>query len=279
MKWWVKEIGHKWVKMLYIKCIETRILKKAAAIHFLSETERCASSDYLPNNVWSFIVPNGINVQQFKIDPHMRVALRNKFGVPERAIILLHAGRIHPQKNMHLVIESLKLLQRQDLYYFIVGPIDDEKYYNNLKAQLRKYGLTDRVIFVGPVPYSEIAQYYAFADLLVMPSKVEGLSMTVIEALTCALPVVVSERVANAQEILANEAGLVIKPNVEDLLTAIRSLTACRDGLKKMGANAFQMARRFYDVTVVAGLMKQAYIDILSEERSEALKWKKSGRR
>jgi len=274
MRWWVKEIGYPLPKTIYMKFIENTVLRRAAAIHFLSETERIESSPYLPRSLWSFIVPNGVNIQHFRKRPGIRAKLRSKYGVPQNAVVLLHVGRIHPQKNIHLVIEALALLREPDLYYFIVGSIYDKGYYNAIIKRITTHGLNANVHFVGSVPSSKVRLFYAFADLLVMLSKVEGLSMSIIESLACSLPVIASNRVANAQEILNYGAGAVIRPNVNELAESISTILSNKRILKEMSNNASQMVKHEYDIVKVASLMKQAYLDILSGDKSASLKWK-----
>ncbi len=78
-----------------------------------------------------------------------------------------------------------------------------------LRRRAASLGLADRVIFAGRIAESDKVGYYNAADLFVSPSSLEGFGFTVGEAMSCGLPVVVSDRGALPELVVNGEGGFV----------------------------------------------------------------------
>ncbi len=123
------------------------------------------------------------------------------------------------------------------------------------------------------MPAEEVVKWYSIADLLTLPSKVEGLSMTSIEAMACSLPVLASNRVANFHEIEQDQAGLIVEPNTSSIVSALNSILEERQLLNRLAENTVRSAINRYDIDQVASLMLTAYEDILAGNRSTSSQW------
>lgn len=272
MEWWMQNIGRGQLKRFYLWRTGHEVIEDAAAIHFLSDTERDRSRTYT-STVPSFVVPNGIHVGEFSepaIDGRER---RTHYGVPKDATVLLHLGRVHPQKNIHLTVDAVAELvaSGEEVYYVVVGPVSDAAYHRRIVEQVEDHGIQRHVQIHPPVPRARLKEAYSIADVLVQPSKVEGISMTLIEAMARSVPAIVSDKVGNATEIREWDAGEVIDSRSDAIVDAVSSLEADRH--EELSANAWEMAREVYDIPKVAQRMEQAYEDVLSGDRTEALRW------
>jgi len=274
MAWWMRDIGHRYWKIIYMRLFESRVINKAAAIHFLSKGERESSRAYIHGRP-SFVVPNGIRQEEFECQPQAKAHMRKRHGVPDEATLLLFLGRIHPQKNIHLMIQALAQLQdvAQRTIFFIVGPVGDARYYQSILETIRSTGLNDRVRIFPPISRAEVPGWFAMADLLVLPSKVEGVSMSVIEAAASGVPVLISNRAANYREIEEDRSGVVVEPRIESILEALRSLLSDPQLLTQLSQNARSSARKRYSIERIATQMLTAYHDVLTGTRSEGLAW------
>lgn len=273
-EWGIKKIGGRLLKKLYMYLVDSRVIKKCTAIHYLCEEERRLSTAYDYARP-SFIIPNGIDINQYKRDQTFRNKLRKIHGITGNDFIVSSVGRIHPVKNIHLMIESIKDLSKKfnHLYYFIIGPISDEKYYHSLKKLTIDYDIDHFVRFVPPVHQSDIVAWYSFSDLLAMPSTIEGISMTLIEALSCSLPVMISGNVANFKEIENDDAGIVVGLNSPSITKALSGLLSSPGSIKHLEKNALNSAHTRYDIKNVASLMINAYDNILTGKRDKQLCW------
>ncbi len=278
MDFWVKEIGNRILKYLYLKIIGYKIINGANAIHFLCEGERERSKKYLEGKE-SFIVPNGIDIKEFYYNNDAdKKGLRQKLNLPIEDILFLFVGRIHPLKNLDKIIFSLREIWNFNIYknftFLIIGPVTDSKYYEYLNELTKKGGLTGKIIFSPPEDRDKLKKFYWVSDILLLPSIVEGISMTLVEALSSSLPVLISNRVANYKEIEEDKAGIVVNPTVEEITNAFKKIFGNPELLKQMSINARKSAEKRYDIDKVADLMIKAYEDVLTGRRSPELQWR-----
>ena len=139
--------------------------------------------------------------------------------------------------------------------------------------KITEYGLDSIVRFFPPVKRDQVTDWYSMADLMVLQSKVEGISMSLIEAAAAGLPVLVSNRVANCYEIAKDKAGIVVDPNDGAVASALRTILSAPSLLNDMSVHARKSAEIRYDIERVGWLMMSAYENILKSIRSEALRW------
>lgn len=262
MQWWMDEIGNVFLKKLYMKYIESYTISNASAIHFLTSEEKFQSRRYI-YGAKSFIVSNGIELNDYKINFEIRNQLRKKYNVNDKNV-LLFLGRIHPQKNLHLIIESMKKLKKT--VFFIVGPIGDRNYYNLLLNLIKKNSLNDKVFFIPPVSKKEVKFWYWFADFFVSPSVVEGVSMSIIESLASSLPVIVSKNVANYRELLNDSSGIIVKTNTNSISKELIKIEEGYTSKSLLSKNALLSAKKRYNIEAVAKEILANYYNIIKDE-------------
>lgn len=115
-------------------------------------------------------------------------AFRRKYQIPDQAQILLSVGELNRGKNHQMVIKALAALRRQDVYYLICGQGGLAK---RLQKKACRLGAGSRVRMPG---FQEDMEWvYENADIFVLPSRREGLSVALMEAMAAGLPCVVSD--------------------------------------------------------------------------------------
>jgi len=111
--------------------------------------------------------------------------LKNKYGVLDEKI-LMSIGRLHPVKRLDLLLKAVAQLDKKFKVFMVgTGELEDQ-----LKEIAESLGIADKVLFTGPVPYSEVPAFINMADLLVMTSSIEGQPRVLIEAMSCGTPAV-----------------------------------------------------------------------------------------
>ena len=177
-----------------------------------------------------------------------RRKIREEFGIPGDAALLLSIGELNENKNHEVVIRALKDL---DVYYLITGSGDKKEYLENLAAELN---LEKRVRFAG---YRlDVADFYDAADIYVLPSKREGLNVSIMEAMASGLPVVCSRIRGNTELIDENGGGLFDPYSPEDTAKEIGRLI--NGNLESYGAYNLDKIRRF-DVSAVNKAVESLY--------------------
>jgi len=268
--------GPRYKKIIYWKLFGEKTIKNASAVQFLCEGEREESSMFC-KKVQSFVVPNGIDPSKFKKEKDKKsTMLREKLGIPQEAVILLFLGRIHPKKQIEFIIESLPyiLKHKEDVYFLIVGPVEDNNYDNKLKELVNKLNLNLNIIRVGPVKSEEVVDFYFESNIMVLPSTVEGISMSLTESMFASLPLLISNRIANWHEVAEDKAGIIVEPNFQSVCDALLKVCVNPELLKQLSINARKSAEKRYDINKVTDLMIMAYEDVLCGRRSPELQWK-----
>lgn len=132
------------------------------------------------------IIKNGVQVTRFVYDLHKREAIRAQYGLSDEMHLLGTVGRLNSVKNQSFLIDILHALN-ENYYLMLVG---DGECREALYEKTKKYGLVNRVLFVGA--QSDIQSYLSAFDLFLMPSHHEGLGISAIEAQANGLECIVS---------------------------------------------------------------------------------------
>lgn len=115
--------------------------------------------------------------------------LRERYDIPEDAIVAVYVGRLAKEKNVGNLLKGLDLAMEEEpkLYALMCGGGPDWDYYSSLP---RKH--SERFIFTGFVPEKELRSHYVTGDFFTSPSINESSCFTVFEAMSCKLPVITS---------------------------------------------------------------------------------------
>jgi glycosyltransferase involved in cell wall biosynthesis len=139
-------------------------------------------------------------------DPARLNEIRQRFGLGQ-APFVLSVGTVQPRKNYTRLVQALA---RLDDHTRLVLAGSKGWGINPLLTEIKKLGLTERVIFTGFVDDADLPALYSAATLFVYPSLYEGFGLPVAEAMACGTPVIASDRSA-LPEVVGN-AGLLIDP-------------------------------------------------------------------
>jgi len=168
-------------------------------------------------------------------------ALRHRLGIDENASVALCVGRMVAKKGFDVFIRALAdpILRTHPIVGVMVGDGDENAAWQRLAQQL---GVASRLRWVGSVPKTEIGRYYNLADFLVMPSvnrPADGLNVCVLDAMSCAKPVIGSTAAGNPLAIVHGKTGLIVPEQDAATLAAAMALLAGNPGLRtQMGAAA-----------------------------------------
>ncbi len=138
-----------------------------------------------------YIVPTGIEVERFykennKVDVSKK---RKEIGLKDDDFVILFVGRIGTEKNLDLLLTSMKSLMEvsKKIKLLVVGDGPDADMY---KEYVKKNNIGSNVIFTGKVPWDQVVSYYIISDIFATASTTETQGLTVIEAMAASLPVV-----------------------------------------------------------------------------------------
>jgi glycosyltransferase involved in cell wall biosynthesis len=180
------------------------------------------------------LAPNGVDVAAFRVAaPRLRGPLR-----------ILCVARLIERKGQRHLIAALRRLRDAGVTATVefVGTGDAEQTY---RAEAKRQGVADLVTFTGYVPRERIADHYANADVFVLPSYNEGMSVATLEAMAAGLPLVITRTGGTVELVQEGENGLTFgRGDVETLTQHLMYLAMNRDHLRRMGAASRRRAER-----------------------------------
>lgn len=193
----------------------------------------------------------GIDLSRFDNINIDRNAKRREIGVPEDALLLLSVGELNENKNHQIVIKSLEKLNNPNVHYAIAGIGDKKDYLLNLAKNL---GVAEQLHLLGY--RKDIPELNYSADVFCFPSFREGLSVSLMEAMACGLPVVCS-RIRGNTELIEKKGGILFDSNsVESCYHAVRDILA--GDLRQMGEINKEHVQN-YSIDNVVAEMKSLY--------------------
>jgi glycosyltransferase involved in cell wall biosynthesis len=129
-------------------------------------------------------------------------------------------GRLHPKKNLDIVIESLARLDGN----VVLRVAGDGPERDRLLRFARDFQVDQRITWLGFVQTSEKAEFLRSIDVLAMPSAYECFGVAAIEAVGAGIPVIVSSTVGVAEFVDRHKCGLIVNPDVDSLADALTQL-------------------------------------------------------
>lgn len=169
------------------------------------------------------VIPNGIDTARFRpASADEKLALRAKWGLPADKQVVLCLGRLVPKKGAHVIVGSWRqvLAKHPGAFLWIVGG-GDPWYRHYLRQLAGREAAGGSIHFQGGVDAAVSHECYQAADLYVFPSLwVEGMPLSLIEAMSCGLATAASDLIVTRELYLAKEAEFVPDPNIQDAFVA-----------------------------------------------------------
>jgi glycosyltransferase involved in cell wall biosynthesis len=163
---------------------------------------------------------NGIDREKFAHLPTSG-SFRRHLGVADGERIILFLGRLIPRKGADLLMEALPQIENARLV--IAGPEGERGYVASLHDKARNLGISERVLFPGPLYDDLQKQAYVDATVFALPSRYENFGNTAAEAIACGTPVIVSDRCGIAP-LVDRRAGLVTAYDSHALASSLKEL-------------------------------------------------------
>lgn len=216
-------------------------------------------------------IPSGVDIEKFRpAASEEKVALRKKLNLADGQPIFLFLGGIEERKGSYRVLEAFNRLAStySQAHLVIVGPTDryDPVYVQQVRKSIQEWELVERVTFREGLA-ENAHEYMRAADIFVLPSSREGLSVAILEAMACGLAVIASDIPEVAQSQIQNKIeGLLISPeDVSCLADAMSCLVYDVEQRSLLGQAARQRVLREFTDNVVEGQYLELYEKQLSK--------------
>jgi glycosyltransferase involved in cell wall biosynthesis len=175
--------------------------------------------------------------------------------------IAITLGRIHPKKGCDILIEAFAgaLADDGNWHLVIAGP-DDAGWKTDLESLAMRLGIQDRITWTGMLKGTLKWGALAASEIFVLPSHQENFGIAVAEALSCSLPVVISDKVNIWREISAYNAGLIGEDTPSATCALLKRWTALT---AEEIANARINSRKCFDEKFNMDVTRGRYLSIV----------------
>lgn len=179
-------------------------------------------------------ISNGVNVKDFD----SVITKKNEYPT------LLFVGRLHPQKNLKTLLESLPqvLSSLPNLRLFIVGKGEQEE---ELKNLVKKLKLKSHIIFKGELRGKELKKIYKSSHLFILPSIYEGQPLTLLEAWAAKIPAITT-RTGDCQYLVrSGQNGYLLNnpPDPREIADVIKKAFYSKN-LETMGTSGYNFVKK-----------------------------------
>lgn len=206
---------------------------------------------------------NGVDLARF-VDV-TAVDIEEALAAPGTSPWLAVLGRLEPVKGQSYLLECLALLRERqtDFRCVLIGEGPDR---NTLARRIVELGLQDRVFLAGF--QAQVPEWLAAVDVLVIPSRWEGLPMALLEAMALAKPVV-AHTVGGIPDVVRDgQEGLLVPPNhPRAMVDALQRMLVDADFRRAAGARALERVTAHYSAQSLAQDYEALYRDAMSEHR------------
>jgi glycosyltransferase involved in cell wall biosynthesis len=255
----VAQRRRRWMKRLFRVFFEGPYLQRAAFVHAISEEDLQGLHAYGVTTT-TVVAPNGIELEPLEATCAESALIRIDERVQRRRIFLF-LGRLDPeQKGLDLLLHAFAAGRSDDSVLVLAGP-DWRGGRGQLERIAASCGITDAVVFAGPVFGKQKNDLLREADVFVHPSRWEaGVPFSVLEAAALERPCLLSAAADPAGALAHGGASLTVPLAVEELAAALRQMCALdADTLRVMGRRARDVVSAEFSWPRTAAILIDAY--------------------
>lgn len=184
----------------------------------------------------------------FVIEEH--ISPDKKVHYKDNRINILSVGKFEKRKHHKELFEAVRRLNRDDIRLIFVGENTrsaHQEYLDELLDMIKSSGIANQVVIKENLSLSEVYEMYAEADIYVLPSTGEFASISQLEAMSCSLPVIVSDTNGTGDCVTDDENGYRFKDkDFDDLYNKLNLIITDRDKLIQMGDASYRIVQDKY---------------------------------
>lgn len=249
------------IKRIYNYLFGYRILRDADALIGITSEECNQYIPYNPTGEKIHYLPNAIDGgEYFKDVPSGN--FRGKFKIPKDKKVILFLGRLSHIKGPDLLLDGYigkTELQSKAVLVFVGPDYDMEAF---LKQKAMESGLDENIFFCGPLTGEDKLEAYKDADVFVVPSRQENMSIVAVEACALKTPVVITD-VCGFDDIGKYNAGILVPVDAVQIIDAVSRIVMDKSVSETMSENAAGMVEMKYTWEKVGEKLERILKDLM----------------
>ena len=225
----------------------------------ISEDEFSHFKDYGVDEKKIILLPNGVepNLYKYINDKHVR----EKFELGESPF-LLFVGRLNLIKGPDLLLEAFSKITKDYPNYLLIYAGNDDGLKPILKELVKKFELEKKVKFIGFVQDELKSELYHAADLLVIPSRLEAMSIVVLESAIAGTPVLMTNT-CGLNEMTGENGAFAVSPDVSSLVEGMRVMLSKPNELDLRGIKIKRYVENSFSWSSIVKKYVKMYEDII----------------
>jgi len=238
-------------------------LKKASLLNSVSDNISNVVRRYVGDNVDIEKAIWGIDLAAFCcVD---KAKARKKFSIDEDKIVVLSSRLLKPIYNIDLIIKALPLLKKHlDIQLIVCSYGASADYFTYLKSLVKELDLSSDVIFLDFVENDDMAALYSAADVSVMVPKSDGLPISLLEAMACRVPNIVSALSLYDEIVEDQVSALYVERNPVSIANAISEIVSNERLRLRLIDNAFDQVSLVGDISKDVLKLEKKIVDIVN---------------
>ena len=255
--------------------IEKQCLETADKIIATSPQEEEHMRSLISSKGNIVVIPCGTDIEGF--GSVSRSEGRNKCGIEPDAKVILYVGRFDRRKGIETLVRAVgcnEVKRHHNLKLIIVGGSTpgrkDGKERERIEGIVKELGLAEITTFTGQLEHTELANYYAAADVCVVPSHYEPFGLVAIEAMACSTPVIASNVGGLRFTTIDELTGLLVPPQDEKAFAkAIDRVLSYPAWSRQLEKDARKRVESMFSWDGVARQLEQQYLTELNLTQPE----------
>ncbi len=254
-----------WKKKIALMLCYRKMLNEAAFLHLLNVDE-VAAVEPLKFQAPNLIIPNGVFAEEFDHLP-ARGNFKRKIALAPGRRYILFLSRLHIKKGVDILATAFAAICETylDVDLVIAGPPGGAE--GTLMSLIEKLNIRSRVILVGAIYGDAKLEAMVDADCFCLPSRQEGFSMAITEALACGTPVVITDQ-CHFPEVGSADAGFIVSVEPAEVARALASMLGNPAKARTMGENGRRLVLEKFTWPAIAHATLEGYR--LSEQEAAA---------
>lgn len=246
---------------IYLKTIASNLKNKTR--YFTTISESVKEDIHLKQNVNKDllkVINNGINLKQYKF-------LKDKSINNRKIIKFLSIARITPHKSFETAVLALRKLPKDINYrYTIIGRVEDNEYFDNLKKLISESSLDNKIEFKGFISEKDKIKYLQESDIYIATSTAEGFGLTLLEAMACKC-IVLATNIKGHKDVIKDKInGYLYKPKSSEELNILILKTI---SMKRKEYNLYLKNLNLFLKDFDWSIISDKYLEIYNQVKNE----------
>lgn len=210
-----------------------------------------------------FRIPNGVDAAKFKPMTDISIQDNEILHTLKDQFVVVSTRRFEPKNGLRYLIESIPMTD-EEIAFMLIG---DGSERDGLEEWVRDNHLDNRTHFLGNIPNDALPLYYNVANVSILPSLKEAISISALESMSCGTPVIASNVGGLAELVSHGENGLLVEPrDSEGIASAINRLKVSPGDVADMAINARETILSRYTWDAVARETIEVYESVINRD-------------